>query len=218
MKFSCIIPAYNEWPHIKNIVHLALGCPELDEIIVIDDGSTDNTWEELADITSPKLRKIQSPQNEGKMNAFFRGLQEARGTHIVMLDADYIWFRSEYLSQIIVPVLEERVDSTMIMWNNSLFICKLLKHDTFSWTRVLPRSVFDNVSYYRDGTGFWLETKINEILYQKKISVLSFYFPGVYNPPKWWKQLYWKQPKDILSSMPLWKIVRQAWYIYRQQP
>lgn len=218
MQFSCIIPAYNEWAYIKNIIHLALDCPEIDEVIAVDDGSIDSTWNEILSIENPKLKKLQSPRNEGKTRAFFRGFGISKGSHIVMLDADYIGFKSEYLSFIIHPVQNKNVDATMIMWGNSLFLCKLLKHDIFSWTRVLPRSIFDDTSYYLSGRGFGLETKINEILYQKKMSLLSLYFPDVYNPPKWWTQLLWKQPRDILSSMPFWKIVRQMWYIYKQQP
>lgn len=218
MIFSCIIPAYNEWTGITKILEMVLACTELDEIIVINDGSTDNTQEIIDQFSNPKLKKIHLKKNSGKLRAFFEGVKEAIWTHIVMMDADYVWFTTEHLSRLIQPIKNKDKDSTMMMWSESLWICKILKHDTFSGARVLPKSVFDRPSYFLDGKGFWLETKINEILYERRLSVLSLSFPEVHNPSKGIKQLLWRQPIDILSSMPLWKIIRQAWYFYRQQP
>lgn len=71
MVFSCIIPAYNEAPRIHAILQVALHCSELDEVIVIDDGSTDETKKILEDINHPKLQKLFLEKNGGKMKAFF---------------------------------------------------------------------------------------------------------------------------------------------------
>lgn len=134
-----------------------------------------------------------------------------------MIDADYSGFTPEHTKKLIQPIRENIIDSTMMMWKESLFICKILKHDLFSGTRVLPRFIFQNEKYFLSGKGFGLETKINEILYLNNVSVKSFYFPDVHNPSKGWRHILWNQPRDILSSMPLWKIVRQSWYLYKQQ-
>lgn len=216
MRFSCIIPAYNEWRRIGNMLEAALSSEYIDEIIVVNDGSTDTTREVLESYENHRLFVIHLEKNKWKLWAFLEGVSVAHGTHIIMLDADYSWFSSAHLTQMILPVLQGEVDSTMIMWHESLFLCKMLKHDIFSGSRVLPRSVFDDPSF-REGKSFWLEAKINEVLYVRKLRVKSLYFPEVHNPPKWLRQLIWKQPRDILSTIPLWKIMRQAWYFFRQQ-
>ncbi|MBP9779409.1 glycosyltransferase family 2 protein [Candidatus Gracilibacteria bacterium] len=218
MLFSCIIPAYNEGPRIARILETVLACVDIDEVIVVNDGSIDNTQQVIDAFDTPKLRKIHLKKNSGKLSAFFAGIEKATGTHIFMTDADYIGFTTEHIQQLINPVKHGIVDSTMMMWKESLGICKLLKHDMFSGARVLPISVFNDREYYISGEGFSLETKMNEILYQKGLSIRSLYFEEVHNPSKGWKQIYLKQPRDILSSMPFWKIARQAWYIYKQQP
>ncbi len=135
-----------------------------------------------------------------------------------MLDADYAGFRSEYLSTMIHPVEAGEVEIALMMWKNSLPICKLLKHDIFSGTRIVPRYIFDNRTYYSDGVGFGLETKMNEIIYTKRLRVRSFYFPDVYNPRKKWKQSLWTQPMQILRTHSILRIFQHMWYIYRQQP
>ncbi len=215
--FSAIIPAYNEWPRIEKMLEAIIGCKELDEIIVINDGSTDDTKEKIKKFTDPRIIFINKERNGWKLKAVFDGVEKSTGSHIVMVDADYIGFKSDFLSQIIKPVQEWKYDTTMIMWRNSMFICKLMKHDIFSGTRVLPKEIFANTKEYLSGKGFSLEVKINEEIYQRKFRVKSFYFPEVYNPPKGWKQIWIQQPIHILSSYSLWKIWKHMWYIYKQQ-
>lgn len=61
-----------------------------------------------------------------------------------MMDADCTGFTQKIISELIYPVKNKKVDSTMAMWKESLSICKLLKHDIFSGIRVLPKSIFDD--------------------------------------------------------------------------
>ena len=217
MTFSCIIPAYNEWPRIKRVLEIVLSCPLLFEVIVVNDGSTDDTQEVIDSLDHPKLKKIHIKKNNGKLKAFFHALIQTKWEYIVMIDADYEGLTALHLQKLIIPIKDKQVDTTMMMWYESLFICKILKHDIFSWARVLPKSTFNDVQYFLEWKGFGLEARINEVIYQRKMRVRSLYFPDVHNPSKGWKQLLWKQPIDIYRSMPYWKIIRQIYYIYRQQ-
>jgi hypothetical protein len=135
-----------------------------------------------------------------------------------MIDADYIGLHSDHISRLIEPVKNKEVDSTMMMWYESLWICKILKHDIFSGMRVIPRGVFSDEKYYLSGASFSLESKINDTLYKNHLSILSFHFPEIHNPHKGWKQMLWKQPKDILKSTSALRIMQCMWYIYKQQP
>ena len=79
VRLSCIVPAYNEAPRIAAVLKAALATPEIDEVIMVDDGSSDGTAEvaeALAEAT--KLRVIRQPENAGKTRAVARGVAEAR--------------------------------------------------------------------------------------------------------------------------------------------
>ncbi|OAG27005.1 glycosyltransferase family 2 protein [Thermodesulfatator autotrophicus] len=91
---SVIIPTYNNACYIKQAVDSVLSQSFRDfEIIVIDDGSTDNTKEVLFDyFRNGKIRYIYQ-ENKGVSEARNRGIIEARGKYISFLDADDLYLR-----------------------------------------------------------------------------------------------------------------------------
>jgi glycosyltransferase involved in cell wall biosynthesis len=87
---SVIIPSYNNAVFLPEAIESALSqsVPPL-EVIVVDDGSTDNT----RDIIEPYRRSIRYffQENKGLAGARNRGIEEARGNLVAFLDADDIW-------------------------------------------------------------------------------------------------------------------------------
>jgi glycosyltransferase involved in cell wall biosynthesis len=89
---SCVIPAYNYGSMIAGAIDSALAQDygaENVEIIVVDDGSTDNT----AEVVAPYLDRIRyvRKENGGLVSSFNRGVAESTGEFIAMLDADDEW-------------------------------------------------------------------------------------------------------------------------------
>lgn len=89
---NIIIPIYNEafaLPElIKSLQHLSLSKDYKQQIIFVDDGSTDKTYELLAPHISEKLQLIQLKRNFGQTAAFAAGFDHAQGEIIVTLDGD----------------------------------------------------------------------------------------------------------------------------------
>ncbi len=87
---SVVIPVYNGANHIAEAIQSALDQTVLpDEIIVVDDGSTDDTLSVLAQFGST-IRIIRQ-KNKGNAAARNTGVLTARGTWIAVLDADDVW-------------------------------------------------------------------------------------------------------------------------------
>ncbi|MEA2701851.1 MAG: hypothetical protein QOE22_560 [Candidatus Parcubacteria bacterium] len=88
---SIVIPCYNERATVRTLLErvLAAKFPEgwEREVIVVDDASTDGTRELLEDIDLP-VRVILRSENGGKGTALVDGFKEAKGTHILIQDAD----------------------------------------------------------------------------------------------------------------------------------
>ncbi len=88
--FSVIIPAYNSHSTLARAIDsvLAQTLPAL-EVLVVDDGSTDDT-RAIAEGYGPPVRCIHKP-NGGVASARNRGIREARGDWVALLDADDVW-------------------------------------------------------------------------------------------------------------------------------
>jgi dolichol-phosphate mannosyltransferase len=89
---SVVVPAFNEAeslpvvvPEIVSVVGSALL-----EVILVDDGSTDDTWDRIEELrrTFPAVNGVRLTRNFGHQAAILAGLTEARGDAVVMMDAD----------------------------------------------------------------------------------------------------------------------------------
>lgn len=95
MQLSIVIPAYNEAESLPELVAWVIRVteplvPEY-EILIVDDGSTDETWQVLQKLKAQhptRLRALRFSRNYGKSAALYMGFQKAQGDVILTLDAD----------------------------------------------------------------------------------------------------------------------------------
>lgn len=93
---SIVIPLYNKELSIGYTLQTVLTQTYQDfEIIIVNDGSTDHSVEEVAKVTDPRIRLIHQ-SNAGVSAARNRGIEEAKGEYIAFLDADDEW-KPDYL-------------------------------------------------------------------------------------------------------------------------
>jgi glycosyltransferase involved in cell wall biosynthesis len=83
---SVIIPAYNESERIAETVRAALSLPGVLEVLVVDDGSSDDTADRAR--AAGATRVIRAEKNEGKGQAMNRGWRAAKGDTLLFLDGD----------------------------------------------------------------------------------------------------------------------------------
>jgi glycosyltransferase involved in cell wall biosynthesis len=106
MSISVIIPAYNESQFLPKTISSLRKIPALTEIIVVDDGSSDDTFfvaRQLADVS------LQLPYNCGKGAALHEGCKVARGDILIFIDSD-LEETAEYTKALIDPVVRGETD------------------------------------------------------------------------------------------------------------
>ncbi len=89
--FSVVIPLYNKEKRVKNTIESVLNQTFQDfEVIVVNDGSTDNSLEVVKSFNDERIRIINQ-KNSGVSSARNRGIKEAKYEWIAFLDADDLW-------------------------------------------------------------------------------------------------------------------------------
>jgi len=111
-QLSVMMPAYNEERTIELILEHVLDRPEVGEVIAVDDGSTDATWEILSRVAErdPRVRIFRQPVNQGKGAALRRAIGELRLPYALVQDADLEYDPRDY-GILLDPLLEQRADS-----------------------------------------------------------------------------------------------------------
>ena len=113
---SFIIPTYNAEKTIQNTINSILKQSETSleyEIIVVDDGSTDNTKNIIQELESNEKIKYYNKENSGVAETRNYGVQKANGEYIIFVDAD------DYVSQDLLKDIESYIKEQieLIKWN-----------------------------------------------------------------------------------------------------
>jgi glycosyltransferase involved in cell wall biosynthesis len=106
MKISVIIPVYNEERALKPVVDEY--SPYVNEIIIVDDGSNDSTYEIAKTLQTERIRVFRHEKNQGKVAALRKGVEHATGDIVIFTDADCT-YPARYIPEF-VDKIEHGVD------------------------------------------------------------------------------------------------------------
>lgn len=213
-KISVIIAAYNEEPRIAEVLKVVEKHPLLDEVIVVNDGSSDKT---SSVVKGFKVRLIENKKNMGKTLSVKKGVEAAKNNLIMMLDADLKGLTAGAIEKLARPVLKGEVEWTLSVRKNSGNIMKLLHMDWISGERVIPKKLLMEPSIWsRPDVGYGLETLMNKSLLSSGKTFRSVYLPSLLitkKSEKTGKLQGWKDEikmlKQIARVMPLPKVLWQ---------
>lgn len=110
MEFAAIVPAYNEEKTIGNVVRVLLSSPHIGQVIVVSDGSQDNTAAIAANLGA---LVVNLPENVGKGGAMLAGIKQTDAKYIIFLDADLIGLGQNHVEKMVAPILQGRTDMTL---------------------------------------------------------------------------------------------------------
>lgn len=108
-KVSVVVPAYNEENTILETIEGMIHDPMIGEIIVVDDGSKDCTYEKVSALHHPKLILVSMGHNHGKGAALRKGITYCRYPIIGFIDGD-VGQTSKEIKKLISPICEKNAD------------------------------------------------------------------------------------------------------------
>ena len=149
---SVMMPAYNEAGTIAQAIDRVLARPEVGELIVVDDASTDDTWKILTELMTrePRVRAVRQPQNQGKGAAIRRAIKELRRPYAIVQDADLEVDPQEYES-LLEPLLDGRADA---VFGSRNFPVTNFRSLVFTLGTGLSKLEHDALKLYLEGSSY----------------------------------------------------------------
>ncbi len=172
MKVSCIIPAYNEGPRIAAVTSVLSKCDFVDEVLVVNDGSSDNTAQ-AARATGTEVLSL--PVNMGKGAAVSRGISATSGDVVLLLDADLVGLTRKHVQDLLAPVVNGDADMSIGIFRGGRVFTDLAQLTTsfLSGQRALRRSLIEPSEL--EDTKYGLETALTQIASEKSLVVKKVY-------------------------------------------
>jgi len=189
--FSLVFPAYNEETHIKKNIESFLHTKIFDEIIVVDNNSTDNTKVEIEKTTAKYLRE----QTQGYGAALRKGMEASSGDYIVLCEPDSTFsakdihkflaylddFDCVFGTRTAKLLIHESAKMQFSLRMGNIFVAKILQYmflgptlsDVGCTYKVISRQAYNKIKENLKiiGSKFQPELMINLIL--KKIRILE---------------------------------------------
>lgn len=164
MSCDCIIPFYNEGLKPINVVEAALKVKSLSKVIVVDDGSIDNTPYLQLKSKFPQITSIRLENNSGKANAIKEGIKYASAQYVLLLDGDLTNIKTNELNNAIEKITSNSEISMIILRrikDKTVVVSRWIRHDIiFSGQRILRRRDLEKI-FEKSVIGYQLEIAIN---------------------------------------------------------
>lgn len=207
MTVSVIMPTYNEEETLSKIIDRVLKQKNVNEIIVVDDGSKDKSWNILKSIKNPKVKPFKHNKNQGKGAAIITGINKAKFDYILIQDADLEYDPVNY------PALFEKATQKVTIFgsrlktkNNFAYIRTYLGNifittignilfnirltDSYTCYKLIPTNIAKSLNL--NSNGFEIEAEITGKLAKRKIPIVEV--PISYKPRNY------KQGKKIKAK------------------
>lgn len=170
MDIVAIIPAYNEEKTIGSVLTVLAGCSRIDKIIVVSDGSTDNTAAIARQFAGVEV--VELSENRGKGAAMKAGLEQTDAEIVLFLDADLIGLTEAHIDDLLEPILQDQVMMTLGLFEKGRVATDLAQKVAPHLTgqRALQRDLFNGLSDL-DLTRFGAEVALHRYVEEHQIPV-----------------------------------------------
>jgi len=201
MKASIIICTYNEEKTIENVVTSCCKYNKEFEIIVVDDGSTDNTEKILLRLQKEfTFRYEKLPKNKGKSWAMVHGVEISTNKIILFFDADVTNIKKEHFDILLAPLFNNEADMVLGQPSETLINYKVNPFRSLTGERALfKKDIIPILNDIRE-IRFGIETFIN-LYYQAQGKTIKYVLlEQLKHPTKYEKTSTAKATKEFVKE------------------
>ena len=179
---AAVIPAWNEAATVGAVVYAALDARLTDEVIVVDNASSDAT----GDVAAAHGARVVHEPTTGKGEAMRAGVAAASAADvIVFLDADLVGLRAHHVDALVASVIAGDADMACGLFDrgpvaNPIFLEGL---PVLTGQRALRRELFEQLDL-RDVRGYRVEAALNSLVAQRGLRRRDQVLPGLWHRTK----------------------------------
>ncbi len=181
MKVTAVVPVYNEEGTIKGVLDTLVSSKKINDIIVVDGGSTDNTRNILEKYRIKNFKIIKLKKPEGKGQAVEIATKKIRSGIILFFDADLVGLKEAHVEKLLEPVLNEGAAMTIGLRDKGNTIGNMIM-PYFPLTggeRAILAEVFSEIRKCPFIKGWGLESVMNDYCKKKKLKVAKVKLDGM---------------------------------------
>ncbi len=204
MNLAVLISAFNEGKTVANVVRVALEA-EIGEVLVVDDGSTDDT---AVNARAAGASVLTLPVNSGKGAAVAAGARQLEGSeYLVLLDADLVNLTAAHIRSLLEPIRARRAQTTAGLFSGGGALTDFGNRATPTWSgqRCIPRqTILDTPNLAARGYG--IELAINDSISREGLKLEYVDLLGV-------SQVLKEQKRGLLAGLK-WRF-KMYWQMFR---
>ncbi len=173
MKTAAILPIFNEEKTVANVLSVLLKAKQLDEVIVVNDGSTDNSLNIIKSFRSNKLKIISLKKNLGKSSAVKIAVKKTEADILLFCDGDLHNFTSQHINQLLEPLKGSKYLMTVGIRDRGIIHNAFAKRfgPLLSGERALPKKIFIEASKHSLMKGYAMELVLNNYCVKNNIPI-----------------------------------------------
>ena len=201
MNVSAIICVYNEEETIEDVIKSVSKSEMIDEIIVINDGSTDSTKKIINKIREDiDIKDIHFKENKGKGYAMAIGVENAVNEIVVFIDADLSNLQEDHFAQLITPIFKNEADMVLGQASETLINYSINPFKSLTGERALLKQdvlpVIEKIKHSR----FGVETLINLHFQSQGKKIKYVMLEGLKHPTKFEKVSKQQAVKEFIKE------------------
>ncbi len=205
MKVSAIIPAFNEAERIAAVLEPLLASPAVDEVIVVDDGSTDATATVAEQFA---VRLVRLSENRGKAAAMAAGVEASTGEVLLFLDADLTGLTPSHVEDLVRAYGTGDTDVVIGVFRNGRIGTDLSQRIAafLSGQRVMSRAHWERARGAVEDMEFGVETALARLASKEGWRKKKVELHGVSHIRKEEKRGFWPGLTDRMAMY--WDVAR----------
>jgi len=183
MKVAAIVPAYNEEARIAAVLQTLTHAAAVDEVIVVNDGSTDGTA--LAAQAIPGVQVVTLPRNKGKGGAMREGATRTEADVLLFFDADLVGLTPRHVQDLLAPVCSGEATMSMGIFKGGRLWTDMAQFfaPAITGQRAIRRDVFLHIPNL-ETVGYGIELAINDYVHSQGLVRKDITLRGVTHPMK----------------------------------